>query len=88
MSYINSKRYEGVQLYHKQNKDISYYIRYRDENGKLQRVKIGDKSKGINEPYCAQKRNEIIHKIKIGEYNAPKNQDNKVGYLISTNLAT
>jgi len=66
MGFVNSKRYDGVQLYHKQNKDISYYIRYKDENNKLQRIKIGDKSKGITEHYCNQKRNEIINSIRLG----------------------
>lgn len=67
MGFVNSKRYDGVQLYHKKNKDISYYIRYKDENNKLQRIKIGDKSKGITEPFCFQKRNEVINSIKLGE---------------------
>ena len=66
MSFVNSKRYDGVQLYHKANKDISYYIRYKDENDKLKRVKIGDKSKGITEPFCNQKRNEVINSVKLG----------------------
>jgi len=26
MGFVNSKRYDGIQLYHKANKDISYYI--------------------------------------------------------------
>lgn len=67
MGFINSKKYDGIQLYHKKNKDISYYIRYKDEDGKLKRIKIGDKSKGITEPFCFQKRNEVIHSIKLGE---------------------
>jgi len=66
MGYINSKKYDGIQLYHKANKDVSYYIRYKDEDGKLKRIKIGDKSKGITEPYCFQKRNEVINAIKLG----------------------
>jgi len=66
MGFVNSKRYDGVQLYHKKNKDISYYIRYKDENNKLQRLKVGDKSKGITEHYCNQKRNEIINSIRLG----------------------
>lgn len=67
MSFINSKKYDGVQLYHKSTGDISYYIRYKDENNKLRRVKIGDKSKGITEVYCYQKRSEIMNKIRLGE---------------------
>jgi len=68
MAYINSKKYgTSVQLYIKANGDISYYITYKDETNKLKRLKIGDKSKGINEHYCYQKRNEITHKIALGE---------------------
>ena len=68
MGYINSKKYgTGVQLYKKENKDTSYYITYKDENNKLKRIKIGDKSKGITESYCNQKRIEIINSINLGE---------------------
>jgi len=67
MAFINSKKYDGVQLYHKSNKDVSYYIRYKDEQGKLRRIKIGDKSKGITENYCSQKRAEILNHIRLGE---------------------
>jgi len=67
MGFITSKKYDGVQLYHKSNNDISYYIRYKDEHNKLKRIKIGDKSKGITEPFCNQKRNEILNKIRLGE---------------------
>ncbi len=67
MGFINSKKYDGVQLYHKSNKDVSYYIRYKDDNNKLRRIKIGDKSKGITENYCNQKRIEIINSMKLGE---------------------
>lgn len=67
MGFINSKKYDGVQLYHKANKDISYYIRYRDDENKLKRIKIGDKSKGITEIYCYQKRAEILNNIRLGE---------------------
>jgi integrase len=68
MAYVNSKKYgSSIQLYKKENGDISYYITYKDETNKLKRAKIGDKSKGINEHFCFRKRNEIIHKIKLGE---------------------
>lgn len=67
MGYINSKRYDGIQLYHKKNKDISYYVRYKNEYGKSVRIKVGDKSKGITEPFCKQKRDELINKLRLGE---------------------
>lgn len=78
MGYTNSKKYDGVQLYQKMNKDISYYIRYKDENEKLVRIKIGDKSKGITEPYCKQKRDEILNKIRLGEDIKIKHKKQKV----------
>lgn len=71
MGFINSKKYDGVQLYHKSNKDISYYIRFKDETSTLRRVKIGDKSKGINEAFCFQKRNEMINRVRLGEEFSP-----------------
>lgn len=68
MAYISSKKYgSAVQLYKKANGDISYSITFRDENNKTIRKKMGNKSEGINEPYCFQKRNEIVHKIRLGE---------------------
>ena len=67
MGYINSKRYgSAVQLYKKSSGDISYYITYKDEDNKLKRIKIGDKSKGITEPFCNQKRNEVVNTVKLG----------------------
>lgn len=68
MKLILSKKYSGVYQYTKSNGDVSYYITYKDVNSKLCRVKVGDKSKGINEPYCFQKRNEIINNIRLGNY--------------------
>ena len=62
-----SKKYTGVYLYKKTNGDITYYITYKDNNNKTKKLKIGDKSKGITEPYCKQKRDEIINSIKLGE---------------------
>ena len=68
MSYQNSKKYKtSVQLYKKENGDISYYITYKDEQNKLKRLKIGNKSDGITEPYCNQIRSDILHKLRIGE---------------------
>ncbi|PHR71324.1 MAG: integrase [Arcobacter sp.] len=67
MGFVNSKKYDGIQLYHKRNKDISYYIRYKNEYGKSVRIKVGDKSKGITEPFCKQKRDELINKLRLGE---------------------
>lgn len=69
MAYISSKKYgSSVQHYKKSNGDISFFITFRDEYNKPKRMKIGNKSNGITEPYCFQKRNEIINKIRLGEF--------------------
>lgn len=68
MSYINSNKYgTRVQHYTKSDGDISYFITYKDLEGKLKRYKIGDKSQGITEIYCFQKRNEVVAKLRLGE---------------------
>jgi integrase len=67
MGFVNSKKYSRIQLYHKKNKDVSYYIRYKNEYGKSVRIKVGDKSKGITEPFCKQKRDVLINKLRLGE---------------------
>jgi integrase len=68
MAFTNSKKYGStIQNYTKKNGDISYYITYKDENNRLKRVKVGEKSKGITEAYCFQKRNELLSKIRLGE---------------------
>lgn len=68
MSYYNSKRFgSAVQLYHKSNGDISYYITYKNENNKLRRVKRGEKSKGITEAFCNQRRIDILNKVRLGD---------------------
>lgn len=65
--YISSKKYPGIQLYHKSDGDVSYSIRIKDLDGKTQRIKIGYKSQGITETYCNKKRNELLLKLRLGE---------------------
>jgi len=65
--YINSKKYEGVQHYLKVNGTKSYYVRYKDNDNKLKRVKIGDESDGTTEVYCRNKRIEILNAQNKGE---------------------
>jgi len=62
-----SKKFTGVWLHHLKNKDISYYIQYKDEDGTNKRIKIGKKSEKITEQYCYNKRVEILNKIRLGE---------------------
>ena len=72
MSYKSSKRYgTAVQHYKKTSGDMSYYITYKDESNTLRRIKVGDKSNGITEPFCYQKRNEILNRIRLGEDFSP-----------------
>ena len=47
--------------------DKTYYIRYKDNFGKTQEVKIGKYSEGVRENYCNLKRNEILTKLRLGE---------------------
>lgn len=82
MGFINSKKYDGVQLYNKANGDISYYIRFKDEENKLKRIKIGDKSKGITEVVCKQKRDEVINSIKFGNDIPIKHKKSKKGITL------
>jgi integrase len=65
--FINSKKYEGVQYYLKANGSKSFYVRYKDENNQLKRVKIGDEADGTTEVYCKNKRIEIMNAQNKGE---------------------
>ena len=65
--FINSKKYEGVQYYIKADGTKSYYVRYKDENNQLKRVKIGDENDGTTEVYCKNKRIEILNAQNKGE---------------------
>lgn len=49
MSYIKSKKFEGVYQYKMKNGDISYSIVYKDNDNKTVKKKIGKKSEGITE---------------------------------------
>ena len=67
MARVKSKKYNGVYLNHLANKDVSYSIVYKDENGKTVRFTVGKKSEGITEIYAYQKRNEFVNKVRLGE---------------------
>ena len=47
--------------------DKTYYIVFKDNDGKMREVKIGKHSEGVRENYCNQKRNEILTKQRLGE---------------------
>jgi len=65
--HIKSNRFTGVYFENLENGDKSYYITFKDENNKLKWLKIGLHSEGIREPFCYQKRNEYVTKIRLGE---------------------
>ncbi|MDR2099718.1 MAG: site-specific integrase [Campylobacteraceae bacterium] len=61
-----SKRFTGVYHSVLSNGDKSFYVVYKI-NGKTNKVFIGKESEGINEPFCHQKRNEAINKLRFGD---------------------
>ncbi len=67
MTMIRSKKYSGVYHTILKNGDLSYYIYYRDANGKQRKAKIGRKSEGITEHYCNRERLNTITAIRNGE---------------------
>jgi len=67
MGMSRSEKYVGVYLNHLANNDITYYVKFKDENGKRKTVSIGKKSNGITQTYCNSKRAEFINKINLGE---------------------
>lgn len=67
MARIKSKKYNGVYLNHLANGDITYTVTYKDVFEKKIFCKIGKKSEGITEIYAYNKRNEFIHKVRLGE---------------------
>ena len=67
MGRIKSKKYNGIYYQELMNNDKSYYITYKDLNGKKIWQKIGLYSEGIREDYCHAKRNEAVNIIKNGE---------------------
>ncbi len=69
MALIKSKKFKGVYLNHLSNNDISYYITYRDTNGKHVTRKTGNKSYGMTEEYCNIIRSKIKSKIKLKQSN-------------------
>jgi integrase len=62
-----SKKYNGIYLHYLQNKDITFYIQYINEDKVNTKIKVGRKSEGIDENYCFHKRNELISQIRLGE---------------------
>ena len=58
---------EGIYTRLDTKNEISYYINYRDEFGKNKWLMIGKKSAGITQPYCKQKRSQIINMRNLGE---------------------
>jgi integrase len=81
-----SQKYQGVYLNALQNGDITFYIGYTDlSTGDYKKIKIGKRSQGITEPYCYNKRSEIMNKIRLGE--DPLNQFGKNKRMLFDALA-
>ncbi|MDR2789920.1 MAG: site-specific integrase [Campylobacteraceae bacterium] len=83
---IKSKKFIGV-YYNiiadgKPKKDKSYFITYKLQ-GKTHKLFIGKESAGVNEPFCAQQRNDIINKARFGEDAPIVKYKNKSGVLFS-----
>jgi integrase len=67
MKLLSSKRYNGVYHTALNDGDVTYYIYYRDENGKQRKTKVGRKSEGYTEDRCYQIRMETIAALKNGD---------------------
>ena len=67
MKFISSKKFKGVYHTELKDGDLSYYIYYRDNDGKQRKHKIGKKSEGINESYCHRIRTNTINNLKNGK---------------------
>ncbi len=67
------KRWPGVEVYesksrrHNGRPDKCYYIRYRDNNSKMTREKVGWVSEGYSPQLAAQVRSERIRAVRHGE---------------------
>lgn len=62
-----SSKFAGVYIDELQDGDKTYYITFKDADGKKIWMKIGKYSEGIREQFCNVKRNEIITKLRLGE---------------------
>ena len=78
MSRIKSKKYSGVYISPLKNNDKSYYITYKDVEGKKVWIKIGLHSEGVRENFCYQKRAEEVNKLRLGEDTTVGNKKKKV----------
>lgn len=75
MAIVASKKHKGVFTNLLKDGDITFYIGYNHPITKeYQRIKIGQKSQGITEAYCHNKRSEILNKLRLGENPLQKQQ--------------
>ena len=84
MKMISSKKHKGVYHNVLRDGDYTYYIYYRDANGKQRKDKVGKKSEGFTEEYCNRIRLNTITAIKNGEL-PPNVQIRKKHKIISLN---
>lgn len=87
MAKIKSKKYNGVYYSELKNKDKSFYITYKDLEGRKIWQKIGLFSEGIREDYCNAKRNEVVNIIKNGEITPHILKKKKVEVITFDNIA-
>ena len=73
MKYQSLKRYPGVQFFksstrkHNGHAERTFFIRYKDINGRLIREKIGRESEGVTAAYAFNIRAERTRAIRLGD---------------------
>lgn len=88
MAYQSTK-YTGVQIRTTQNGDKIFYIRYKNNTGKLIREKVGSDKEGITAVYASRHRAKRIAELRLGD-DAPmaqKEQLKRVSNLTVTDAA-
>ncbi len=64
---MEATKYTGVQYHDAKSGERSFYIRFKNLNGKLIRQKVGTKSEGITPIYCKKLRDQTLVKLRLGE---------------------
>jgi len=65
---IFSKRFKGISYRILKDGSKTFFMRYHDPiTGQRKRIKVGNSKEGMNEAYCANKRSELLSKLRLGE---------------------